>query len=152
MLEKPSEYIPQGRLKEFSGDASKPESAGLRFIAVLVSDNKANTDGGTIFKKWKASEDSYKMWYNNSFGKMNLWLGNVNSTQVQSDTVVVQLLCKHNEEIDYTALEKAIDLLGKEAAKESGSVHLNKMENWDVVSKIIEAKLLKRGLNVNVYG
>lgn len=155
MLEQPSNFIPKGRLKEFSGDLSIPESAGNRFVLVLVSDEKKDTDGGSVYSRWGAAEREYKIWYNNSFGKMNEWLGQIKTVQVQSDTTVANLLCKHGTKIDYEALEKCLDAVGKEAANASGTIHMNKIgtgKNWKKVQGMIEELLLKRGLNVNVYG
>src|SRR5690606_34216882 len=133
----PSDYIPKGRLKEFSGDVSVPESAGLRYIGVIVSDDKSKTDGGAVYKKWKAAEDLYKKWYSQSYGKMNMWLGKIDYVHVQSDTVIVNLLCKHGDDLDYNALEKAIDAMGKEAAYNNGTVHLPKFGDWEKVLEII---------------
>ena len=151
MLEQPSNFIPPGRLKEFKGDLSVPESAGNRFIIIPVSDNKKFTDGGKVFARWNSAEREYKIWYNNSYGKMPEWLGQIKTVQVQSDTVVASLLCKHEDEFDYEALEKCINELGKEAANNSGSIHVQKFGDWDKVQTLLEEKLLKRGLNVNVY-
>lgn len=151
MLDQPSNFVPPGRLKELRGDLSIPESAGNRFILIPVSDDKKETDGGKVFSRWSIADREYKVWFNNSYGKMTDWLGQIKTAQVQSDTVVACLLCKKGDEIDYDALEKAIDVAGKEAANNSGSIHMEKIGDWERVEKIITAKLLKRGLNVNVY-
>lgn len=151
MLNQPSNFVPKGRLKEFKGKLSVPESAGNRFIIVPVSDDRSCTDGGDVFSRWPNAEATYKIWFNQSFGQMEKWLGQIKTAQVQSDTVVASLLCKHGEEIDYEALEKAIDALGKEASNNNGSIHTVKFGDWKKVEKLIDEKLLKRGLNVNVY-
>lgn len=151
MLDQPSNFIPKGRLKEFKGKLSVPESAGNRFIIVPVSDNKDNTSGGDVYSRWPNAESAYKIWYNQSFGQMDKWLGQIKTSQVQSDTVVANLLCMNGEEINYEALEKCIDALGKEASNNGGSIHTIKFGDWEKVEKIIDEKLLKRGLSVNVY-
>ncbi|MHA1290943.1 MAG: hypothetical protein ACTSPB_26475, partial [Candidatus Thorarchaeota archaeon] len=79
------------------------------------------------------------------------WLGQIKTAQVQSDTVVAALLCKHGDKIDYDALEKCIDAVGVEAANSSGTIHMTKFGDWKKVKPLVEALLLKRGLNVNVY-
>ncbi len=151
MLEQPSNFIPPGRIKELKGDVSVPESAGNRFILVPVSDEKKDTDGGTVYSRWTAADREYKIWYNNSYGKMTEWLGQIKTAQVQSDTVVAALLCQHGDKIDYEALEKCIDAVGVEAANSSGTIHMEKFGDWEKVEPLIDALLLKRGLNVNVY-
>lgn len=150
MLEQPSNFIPKGRVKEVKGDCSIPESAGNRFILVPVPDNN-KPNGGSVYKRWPIAEANYKHWFVNSYGKMNEWLGKINTIQVQSDTVVVNMLCISNEEYDYEALKKCIDAVGKEAANNSGNVHMSKFGDWEKVSPLIDELLLKRGLNVTVY-
>ncbi len=150
MLEQPSNFVPQGRLKELKGDLSIPESAGNRFILIPVADDNS-TKGGTVFARWTQAASTYNQWYRMSYGKMGEWLGQIKTAQVQSDTVVAALLCQKGADIDYVAFEKCIDSVGKEAANNSGSIHMEKIGDWDKVKKIVEEKLLKRGLNVNVY-
>ena len=151
MLNKPSNFVPKGRVKDFSGTLSQPESAGLRFIVIPVSDEKKNTSGGSVFKRWPVCESAYNSWYRESYGNMPKWLGKIKTTQVQSDTVIVKALCMNADVIDYKALEKCIDALGTEAANNSGTVHMCKFGDWDKVSEMIDSLLLKRGLNVNIY-
>ena len=152
MFQQPSNFVPPGRLKEIEGDISVPTAAGNRIILLPVSSDTASTDGGTVFKRWDAASNEYKRWYNVSYGKLDQFMGQIKTAQVQSDTMVAFLLCKNGKKIDYTALEKCLDAVGRESANYSSStIHVSKFGTWKKVESLLDAQLLKRGLNVNVY-
>lgn len=146
----PSDFKPKGRIKEIKGNIAAPESAGNRFIFVMV-DSNGETKEDAALKRWPAALAEYSRWYRNSYGNMEKHLGTVKTVQVQSDTCIVLLLCMKDSEIDSEALKKAIDKAGYETAYNSGFVHMPKFGDWEEVSKLVDAFLLKRGLNVNVY-
>lgn len=160
-MDKPSDFIPRGRLKTIApGDATVPESAGLRYILQLCSDNGENDDDFSrkLALRWPSVTDSYKTWYRNSFGK---WEGGeIKTIQVQSDTVVVHMIAYKRSrsgakkpKLDKEALRKCLDAVGKEASDNNGTVHLPKTDSrsWKGIEDLLTEQLLRRGLNVTVY-
>jgi len=155
MQQQPSDFIPAGRMKVAEGDASIPESGGMRYIIQLCGDQGESIQD-RVTTRWPAVDATYRTWYRASFGKMDDWLGQIKTAQVQSDTVVVHLLARTGDKakLDEEALRKGFDATGKEVAYNSGSVHLNKSgtaKEWKTVEKLVKEQLLRRGINVTVY-
>jgi hypothetical protein len=59
--------------------------------------------------------------------------------------------------IDYKALEECLSKAGVKISENGGSIHMPRIGcglvggNWEEVEPLIEAQLLKRGINVTVY-
>lgn len=148
----PSNFIVPGRLKYITGDATIPESAGMRFIIHVC-----NASGGwgkgfvlAISKKWKNPEQEYRRWFAT---QNNFRLGEIQAVQVQSDTSIINMIAQKafdayakeinawdfaalaakekGEEftqeiplpVDFTALEQCLDKVGELVQKEGGSIH-----------------------------
>ena len=84
----------QGKVKLVKSSILTPQNAGLRFVL-----NFSNLDGSTnepvysVFdKKWPKARSEVKGWYANKTGEYKL--GAMSNTAVQSDTWIVNLLCK----------------------------------------------------------
>lgn len=148
----PSNHMPKGRFKYAKDGQSViiPESAGLRYIAVICGDNGKFSH--IVNNRWPSVEKEYKIWYRSSFGKMSDWKGQIKTVQVQSDTMVILLLSVINDQLDLSALNICLDNLGKEAKYNGASIHITKCsENWKEIENLIDQQLLKRSLNVTVY-
>jgi hypothetical protein len=155
MQQQPSDFIPQGRLKITEGDASIPESGGMRYIIQICGDN-GKGEQNRLSARWPAVDSSYRIWYRSSFNKMSDWIGQIKTAQVQSDTVIVHMLARtgDKQKLDEEGLRKALDATGKEVTYNSGSVHMNKAgtaREWKTVEKLIKEQLLRRGINVTIY-
>lgn len=160
-MDKPSDFVPRGRMKVIeSGDATVPESAGLRYILQFCDNQGQGEDDFSrkLASRWPGVETSYRNWYRNSFGK---WEGGeIKTVQVQSDTVVVHMVAMllrkggKKPKLDKDALRKCLDAVGKEASYNNGTVHLSKTgtsKDWKVIEDLLTEQLLRRGLNVTVY-
>lgn len=145
-------YVPAGRLKKMAGDASIPESAGLRFILQPVSDNGKYDDSAAILKRWPSAKTEYKREYNANFGKLKL--GTMHQISVQSDTTIINMVVQHGKEpISLEAFKTCLQQIYKEADYNKANLHMNKfdVENWDEFEKVIGDRLVNFGLNVTVY-
>jgi hypothetical protein len=166
MQTKPSNFMPQGRLKFIKGSAVVPEAAGFRYILQIVNDHGhyVGKFAAQVSKRWPTVDTNYRQWYRNSMGRLRL--GSIQVIQVQSDTVVINMVAAHGVEPDenetppirYDALDKCLDEAGKEVAYNSGSVHIPRFgaldesgAQWEKVQAHITEQLLKRGINVTVY-
>lgn len=150
---KPSNFNPPGRIKYVKGDVNIPESAGLRYILVLCNDKGTmEKHASSTVSRWPATESSYRSWYRSSFGKMKEWKGQIKTSQVQSDTIIVHMLAVLDEKLDKKAFSACLDAAGREVAYNNGNIHIAKIsEDWEELEKIITEQLLKRGMNVTVY-
>ena len=155
-MDKPSDFVPRGRLKTIApGDATIPESAGLRYILHFCDDQGKSEDDFSrkLSARWPAVTDSYRTWYRNSFGK---WEGGETKfDQVQSDTIIAHMiaLLGKKPKLNKEALRKCLDAVGKEASYQGGSVHITKTDakSWKGIEDLLTEQLLRRGLNVTVY-
>lgn len=142
-----------GRIKYMKGSSTVPEAGGLRYILQLNNNQGKYTDT-TVSKRWPAVESAYKQWYRKTFGKLPL--GVVQSTTVQSDTIVVSMLVTEDESTkvkDLEALEKCLVEVAKQASYDGATAHIQKFKfkNWEAVEKLLKDTLVKAGVNVTVY-
>jgi hypothetical protein len=148
----PSNFMPQGRLKEATGNPATPITGGFRCILQVVSDQ--GTYGDDMCRNWSQAESSYRSWYRNCFGKMDKKLGEIVTAQVQSDTAVIHVLAKtgKDEALNYEALRKGLKEAGIYASDQKGNVHMWKLNgDEEKVQTAITEELLKRGVNVTIY-
>ncbi len=163
---RPSNFIPQGRLKFVQGSATVPESAGLRYILQIVNDHGQYVGkfADQVAKRWPSVGTNYRQWYRSSNGKMAL--GSIQVIHVQSDICVINMVAAHgtdddvddNPPIRYDALNNCLDAVGKEVTYNSGSVHIPLLGSldisgcqWEKAEPLVVEQLLKRGINVTVY-
>ena len=142
-----------GRVKYMEGNVAIPEAGGLRYIVQILdtSGEYPETDSALAIKKrWPAVENSYKQLYRAKFGKLTK--GEIHLLTVQSDTVVVLTIAVEKGKIDTKSLADCFTKLAKDAAYDSGSVHMAKhSKGWKGVEKAINDVLVKSGINVTVY-
>ena len=161
---KPSNHNPKGLLKFVKGDATNPLGSSNRYILQIVNDEGKYGAGfsGALSRRWPKVETEYRKWWRERFGK--LLLGDIQVIQILSDLVVINMVAqkgivseKNPKPIDYAALQKCLGKAGDEISQHTAGVHIPRIGcqraggTWEEVEPLIEAELLKRGINVTVY-
>ena len=161
---KPSDHNQKGLLKYVIGDATQPQGSSNRYILQIVNDEGKYGAGfsGALSRRWPKVESEYRKWWRERFGKLEL--GDIQVIQILSDLVVINMVAqkgivgpKNPKPIDYIALQKCLSKAGDEISNYTASAHLPRIGigcaqgNWKEIEPIIEAELLKRGINVTVY-
>jgi hypothetical protein len=147
-------FQPQGKVKTIKGTILAPENAGLRFVLSV-----ANMGGTTEYplykifdKKWKKVREETKGWYTTRTGAYKL--GTNNTTAVQSDTWVIQMLCQTKELVtDVKALEDCLKKVCQMAKYEKATVHVSSILLEDVpeMKSCLDKQLILQGVNVYFY-
>ena len=144
----------QGKVKFVKGSILMPQTAGLRFVLSFAS-MSGTADGPLheIFsKKWVKVRQDAKGWYANKNGAYKL--GALQQTAVQSDTVVLHLLCKNEKgEVDVEGLKLALKAAEKLVTYEHGSVHVSNhlVSECAELKELMEEALVSKGLCVTYY-
>jgi len=147
----PSKYIIAGRLKTVDGDSSLPIAAGHRIIVNLCNAEGMWLDSASsVSKRWPQAKQEYNRWYRS---QNKFKLGEIQEINTQSDTCIVNILvCNKELSVDEAALTSCVDKIGNLAVNYSSSVHINNFDNnWNVIETQLVEKIIKRGINVNVY-
>lgn len=148
----PSNYIIAGRFKTINGDSSLPIAAGHRIIVNLCgTDGEWKKSSTKLGKRWEKIKLSYARWFRS---QNKFTTGQLQEVNVQSDTCLINAIVYNEEnELDEDALTTAIDKIGNLAKEYSSSVHINKTDdNWQTIETQFIEKIIKRGVNVSVYG
>lgn len=140
-----------GKLKYLVGTAAEPKSGDNRVILNIV--DKSGEVEETLFKKietkWPKVKESYRGWFR---GQVKFTLGETQTVQIQSDTVIINCLAKENNKVDLAALSKCLTSVGREIELTRSNIHMDKLaEDWDKVEEIITKTILSKGLSLNVY-
>lgn len=141
-----------GKLKYVKGSASEPKSGDNRVIINIVDKSGEWEEdlSKKISAKWPKVKESYRGWFR---GQVKFNLGEIQTVQIQSDTVVVNCLAKQNGKVDLVSLTKCLTSLGKEVELTKANLHMDSLnEDWDKVQEIITKAILSKGLSLNVYG
>lgn len=143
-----------GRVKVIQGTILAPENAGLRFVLNIANMvGKVDSAVYPLFeKKWPTVKREVKGWFNARDGKYKL--GAINTTAVQSDTWVLNLLC---QDADLTTQAEGLKACLKEVCKmakyERASVHVTTLLT-DAIPELQEAltkELVENGVSVYFY-
>jgi hypothetical protein len=165
-MEQPSNYIIPGMLKYTEGPPTLPKSPGLRYIIQILNNHGQylGSIANLIANRWPAVETNYRRWYRENYGRLKL--GSIQTNQVQSDTIVINMIAADGTEEDddgnpplkYEALEQCLGEVGKEVSYNNGSIHLSRIGinddtggDWGVVEGLLVEQLIKRGINVTIY-
>ena len=163
-MTKPSDHNPKGLLRFVNGDATQPQGSSNRYILQIVNDEGKYGAGfsGALSRRWPKVEQEYRRWWRERYGKLNL--GDIQVIQILSDLVVINMVAqkgivndKNPKPIDYSALQKCLSKAGDEISQYNAGVHAPRIGcglaqgNWEQIELLIEAELLKRGINVTVY-
>lgn len=157
--------ISPGLLRYKIGDACQPHSAGMRYIIHIVNDIGGYGAGfsGAVAKRWPKVETEYRRWFRS---KDRFELGQNQLVQVQSDTVVFNMIAQHGigpdengiPPIRLEALEKCLaqiaDLIKKNG---EGSIHCPRIgcglsgSTIEEIEPLLIKHFIKNGINVNIY-
>lgn len=146
----PSNYRIAGRLKYVEGDSSIPTAAGHRIII-----NFCNADGvwrkesEPLEKRWSALKQDYVRWHRS---QDKFTLGELNVLNVQSDTSLINALVYDDNNISEEPATKCLDSVGNLAVEYGSSVHINYTNDWSNLEHQLIEKIIKRGINVTIYG
>lgn len=148
----PSKYVTAGRFKTINGDSSLPIAAGHRIIVNFCgTDGEWKSSSTNLGNRWEQIKLSYTRWYRS---QTKFTTGQVQEVNVQSDTCLVNAIIYDKDNVlDEDALVKAVDKVGNMAKEYGSSVHVNKTnDNWQTIETQFVEKVIKRGVNVSVYG
>jgi hypothetical protein len=143
-----------GRVKVIQGSILAPENAGLRFVLNVANMvGKVDSPVYPLFdKKWPTVKREVKGWFNARDGKYKL--GAINTTAVQSDTWVLNLLC---QDADLTTQADGLKVCLKEVCKmakyERASVHVSTLLT-DAIPELqasLTKELVENGVSVYFY-
>lgn len=143
-----------GRVKVIQGTILAPENAGLRFVLNVANMvGKVDSPVYPLFeKKWPTVKREVKGWFNARDGKYKL--GAINTTAVQSDTWVLNLLCQDADLTTQTdGLKACLKEVCKMAKYERASVHVTTLLT-DAIPELQEAltkELVENGVSVYFY-
>lgn len=152
--ENKNRFQPQGRVKVIQGSILAPENAGLRFVLNVANlEGKAESPLYPVFdKKWPTVKREVKGWFNTRTGAYKL--GAVNTTAVQSDTWVLNMLCQDKElNTDKSALQTCLKEVCKMAKYEKASVHVSTLLTDSVpdLTDLLKTELVENGVSVYFY-
>jgi len=142
-----------GTLKNVTGNSAFPNSGDNRMIINIVGisgDWDDNPFAVGLSKRWEKTKSEYRSWYR---GQTNFKLGNVIYTQVQSDTIVAQILCLNEKgKIDFVALTKGLAELSKYGSQNKLNAHINHMgKDMKKIEPLLVENLVKVGVNTYIY-
>ena|SRR5260221_8547920 len=141
-----------GKLKYVKGTASEPKSGDNRVIINIV-DKSGEWDeelSKKISTKWPKVKEAYRGWFR---GQAKFNMGEIQTIQTQSDTLVINCLAKQDGKVDLTALTKCLTSVGKDVELTRANLHMDQLtEDWDKVQEIITKAILAKGLALNIYG
>lgn len=147
-----------GRIKNVKGNAARPMATDNRTVVLFVPTTgefefiEGNT---TIEKVFPKARTLYRGWWRS---QRDFKPGSFQVQQVLSDTEIAH--CIACVEVDgetgfeEEALKASIDKLGRHASLNRTNVHINKCgteEEWDVIQKLLEQFVAKRGVNIYLY-
>ena len=146
-------FIQKGKFKTVQGSFIQPEYAGLRLILNLIPIS-GKTDSeiyNTFDKKWKKIREEVKGWYTS---RVNWKLGEIRDIPVQTDTWVVNCLCRNEDNsINEDALLSCIKKVVAMAKMEKASIHLTKdfLDEHQDLHSLLEKHFVNEGINVSIY-
>jgi hypothetical protein len=160
-MKKPSNFIQKGLLRVAKGDGTNPTGSSMQYIIQICNNSGTYETENTkaLAKRYPKVVAEYRSLWRNRFGK--LALGEIQIIQLRSDVAVINLIaqdCTKLEDdkieigpINLKALQVCLDKAGVEISDNSASAHMPRITDWAAIEPIIEAELLKRGINVTVY-
>jgi O-acetyl-ADP-ribose deacetylase (regulator of RNase III) len=152
------------KITYLKGDATKPRGNGPRIIAHVVNDGASTWGGGfarVVGKKWPKVQSAFRLWALDN--RSNLSLGNTSFIDVDANLTICNMIAQRGygpsptPRIRYDALDSCLEQLARRALEHGDSVHMPRIGcgqaggSWDIVSELMEEKLLKRSIDVTVY-
>ena len=148
-----SNFLPKGKVKLVKGSIINPEYAGLRLVLNFVSES-GKPEGKlseTLDKKWKKIVEETKGWY---ASRVNFKQGETYTIAVQSDTWVINCLCKDKDnQLQDKSLTSCLKKIAQLAKAEKASVHVSDylVEECPSLSSMLETEMVNQGINVSYY-
>ncbi len=149
----PNRFIQKGKFKTVEGSFIQPEYAGLRLVLNFIS-MSGKPDGeiyNTFDKKWKKIREEVKGWF---ASRINWKLGEINTVAVQTDTWVINCLCKDTDDsVNEAAMNACVKKLVSMAKLEKASIHVPKqfLDEVPGLQTLLETSFINEGINVSVY-
>jgi O-acetyl-ADP-ribose deacetylase (regulator of RNase III) len=147
-------------IRYVTGDATRPEGAGLRVICHVCNDVGAWGSGFVVAlsRRWPEPELLYRE-------HSSLELGEVMFATVDNELLVANMVAQHAfptharpVAVDYEALRTCLSVVAQFcASEEDASVHMPRIGcgiaggDWTEVARIIGETLIAGGVPVNVY-
>lgn len=148
-----NKFAPKGKEKIVKGTILTPEYAGLRLVLNFVSEN--GLPEGKLYeifdKKWKKIKEETKGWY---ASRNNFKVGEITTIAVQSDTWVINCLCKDKDnKLQEAALLSCLKKVVLIAKNEKASVHISTLltEDCSNLQELVTNEILNNGINVSYY-
>ena len=136
-------------IRYLKGDATKPQSDGLKLLAHIV-----NSSGGwgrgfvlAVSERWAEPEREYRKWHKSKEGFV---LGEVQFVKVSDDIIVANMLAQcgyatpTKPAVRYDALKICLEKVAEKAKELGATVHMPRISTglaggmWSEVEKIIE--------------
>ena len=154
MTDTKNKFQLQGRVKVVKGSILAPENAGLRFVLNVA--NMVGKQESPLYplfeKKWPTVKKEVKGWFNTRTGSYKL--GAVNTTAVQSDTWVLNLLCQDAElATQADAVKTCLKEVCKMAKYERATVHVSTLLTDAIpeLQDLLTSELVEQGVSVYFY-
>lgn len=151
-----------------TGDATRPEGAGLKIIVHVCNDVGGWGKGfvTAISKRWAEPEKQYRAWYRGG-PPQGFALGEVQFVQVSPDIAVANLIGQRgivtrqrnqsSPPVSYEAIRSGLAHVARYAGAHEASVHMPRIGcglaggKWEEVEPLIEDELTSKGIDVTVY-
>lgn len=149
-----NKFQQSGRVKVIQGSILSPQNAGLRFVlSVTNMVGKTENPLYPLFeKKWPKVKQEARGWYATKTGAYKL--GAINTTSVQSDTWIIQMLCQDEKlQTDQDGLEKCLKEVCKQAKYERATVHVSTLLTDAIpeLQELLNKHLVDQGVSVTYY-
>ena len=147
------------------GDATQPQSKGVKLIAHVCNDLGGWGKGIVlaISDRWKAPEKSYRKWHR-ARAKNDFELGAVQFVQVEPYIWVANMIGQRGVKtgskgppVRYAAINQCLETVSDKAVELSATVHMPRIGcglaggKWSLVEPLIHETLCKANINVFVY-
>lgn len=150
-----SKFATKGRVKEADPSTTiiNPESSGLRFVLVPVSESGKfeGTLPERLSKTWVRTKESYKDWF---ASQRNFKLGEISDVMVASDIWVIFTMCLNkNGKVSKDGLNSCLAKVASMAKYEKASVHLapEVQALSKTMNKLIDSNFTVNGINTYLY-
>ncbi|MDR1322668.1 MAG: macro domain-containing protein [Gracilibacteraceae bacterium] len=153
----------ENKIVYINGDATSPQSKGVKIIAHICNDIGGWGKGFVlaISKKWSEPEKRYRAWYNS---KENFTLGEVQFVQAEQYIYVANMIGQkgiktgsQGPPIRYEAVEACLIKVAQKAAELNASVHMPRIGcglaggRWEKIEPLVGRALIEKGVEVFVY-
>lgn len=152
------------KIRYLKGDATEPRGDDKKLVAFIINDKGRSWGAGfarAVQRKWPFVLEEFQTWIREH--KSGFALGNVNSTMVEPDLMVCEMVAQRGygksigPRIRYGALQSCLAKVAAIALEEKASVHMPRIGcgqaggSWLIIRELIESILVQRGVDVTIY-